>query len=157
MTVEDAIAQLEARFRVGAPTSTALAVTGQPYATICCGGIKVEGEPHPALCADEATAVRLWYEAVLAHGHGIIDGVLYWRIKPELECFRMTVAETRGHRTCEDRFAIYSRLLISAGAPSSAVEKPEVERAEADPTQGGLIAPPGPTERRMARKLKASS
>lgn len=104
--------EIEARFPVGEPTNWHLSVTGEPYVVIgpqaevnpIIPGAIDEGMPRE-MPFDEETA---YYSALLSFNQYAEDreGVLYWRVKPQLEW-------TEDRKRC----TLYMRCLISNKAP----------------------------------------
>lgn len=97
--------------------------TNSPDKTValCSGGEMTEDRSFPVICADEATAIRLYAEAFDAHarefdayprGHGLV-AKLFWQHRPELKKFHLTIADGRQtHREAGIFYAVYSRLAL---------------------------------------------
>lgn len=110
MTLGDAVRTFEAGMasvceEIG---RSRLAPNGEPYVSLCNGGIKPEGEPMPCWADTPDDAITGWLDAATTYAteRGRRGGVLYWREKPELEAGRI-----RGQKRV--RYAVYSRLLVS--------------------------------------------
>lgn len=111
MDLLQAVAELEAKFPPAEAASTA--PDSAEFVTIASGGVKDEGGTYPALCNSEETAVRLWLEAVHAE-FPHTAGTLYWREKPTLEAFHITMADKfNTQRLVSNRYAVRSRLWIA--------------------------------------------
>lgn len=92
------------------------APTGEAYIEFCSGGVRDSDAKEPCLCATKEIAVATWRLAVLDY-EAKRPGVLYWRVKPELEAFKIRVAaineDTVGADETEIRWYVYSRLIVS--------------------------------------------
>lgn len=115
MTLEDAIAAFEARFRFvvrepGRDGDFSRAPNGARYATVSNAGVKLEGQPFARSEDDEAAAVKGWLASALAYAEGR-SGCLYWRTLPQVE------REGRRRGRTHDRFVVYSRLAVSRQRP----------------------------------------
>lgn len=84
MKLADAIAEFESMFAKIEETT----VYADDIVEIVCGGMKSEGERTPVLCMDEATAVRMWFEAAQRYRHQSPGNLLVWRIKPDVDKFK---------------------------------------------------------------------
>lgn len=107
-TVPDLLDWIERQFEIGEPTSTHLAVTGEPYFIIGNTlapsdqpGVVAEGAQREA-AFDEETACMSAASAFREYAEGK-TGKLYWRWKPEL------LWDSPMGRRC----IVYMRLLIS--------------------------------------------
>lgn len=87
----------EARFPVGPSTERRLSVTGEPYVELA--NQWSDGYPTPAVARQAALTVFNQY----AEGK---EGVLYWRVPPEI-----------AYGDKQRKFAYYMRLLISSKTP----------------------------------------
>lgn len=99
---------------------------GEPYVTVCSGGLKPETAHIPALFARLDDAVNAWLNAAMAY-YANVKPVgqphhLYWRKRPELET--LPAVDWEGYQT------IISRFVVSANPPTP---KPKVEAAEQMP------------------------
>ena len=122
MNLTQAIAELEAKF----PPDDA--PEGTTFVVITSGGVKAEGETYPALCNSEETAVRLWLKAIHAE-FPYLAGTLYWKEKPTLEAFHITMADKfNTKRLVSNRYAVRSRLWIAEAPKSIEVAAPLLEK-----------------------------
>ena len=102
---------------------------GEPYVTLCSGGVKKQGESNGVMFSDEARAWRWWYYAVLDYAETIAPENdwpnlhLYWRDKPAYETdeyvsLNQAQQLQRGEPLHNVRLGyVYSRLLISKLRP----------------------------------------
>lgn len=112
MDLIQAIAELEAKFP---PTEDEVPDSAK-FVVVTSGDIKAEGQTYPALCNSEETAIKLWLSAVYVW-FPYSAGALYWREKPVMETFRITLADKNNtQRLVSDRYAVRSRLWISETA-----------------------------------------
>jgi len=86
-TIDELIAAMESMFEVSEPTDCSLSVTGEPYITLCCGGVKLEGERMGVYCTDEQKAIDLFYREWRRYWYYITpqgdqNYKLYWRQMP---------------------------------------------------------------------------
>ncbi len=110
LNLTQAIAELEAKFP---PTQGDETPAENRFVTIASGGVKAEGATYPALCNSEETAVRLWVKAIHAE-FPYLAGTLYWREKPTIEAFHITMADKfNTQRLVANRYAVHSRLWIA--------------------------------------------
>jgi hypothetical protein len=112
MTLEEARAKLEARFKIGPIGNGPIAPTGERYVEIRGGGSPREGEPCPVLCSSEQMAIKQWLLAVEEYAAGK-SGTLYWRIVPELGDQEDGSGWQHGPADVWKLYSVYSRLLIS--------------------------------------------
>lgn len=92
---------MERRFPVGDGTCRYLSVTGEPYIVLAIGGIKPEGEgPKSEGQVTHASACDA-FKAEFDRFSARMEGVLYWRRKPEY-------SDDAG------RFQVTARFLISS-------------------------------------------
>ena len=135
--LSEALAQVESTYRcvewTPAPVPGAangIAPTGERYIVLSNDGVVAEATSRDETGdADPEVAVRRW----LAHLHAYAEavdpqgkGVLYWRVKPELERqdYSLNVVTLEKTHFASPRYHVYSRLLIS--------DKPVIEaRGEA--------------------------
>ena len=97
--------------------------TASPDSTIalCSGGEMTEDRSFPVICADEATAIRLYSDTFDSYakafdantkGHGL-HAKLFWKHRPEMMKFHVTIADERQtHRSAGIFYAVYSRLAL---------------------------------------------
>lgn len=116
-------ARIEAGRTIGAPTSTRLAVTGEPYVVV---GSQDDGIPSQPGTVDEGLASEWGFDPETAFFMALNcfaayardkPGKIYWRVTPRLE------EHTVNHLTREKpvkRFRFYMRLLVS--------DKPETQQ-----------------------------
>jgi hypothetical protein len=112
-TAQEATARLadftkyvESRFPIGRPSVSRFAATGEDHVEFA-PHLKKEGEVRFAFpSADEAISVAKKDFDDYAATRG--DGVLYWRVKPELE-----------YRSQDGGWLFYMRLLISDKPPQT--------------------------------------
>ncbi len=101
----DLVAEVEriVGLSVGESTLTYQSVTGTPYVTLDCGGVKEEGKPHLAYGGTEEMAEKLYLNAVKEYASGK-TGSLFWRTKPTVRKIKLF----------EEGFlyTVHSRLLI---------------------------------------------
>ncbi len=97
MTLDEAVAEIEAKFHVVGGLPIAFAQTGEPYLLFTFIG---RGE-----AITETSVVEAWRHAVAAYAKDR-PGTLYWRIRPEIE-WDFPPLDVPAVK-------IYSRLLISA-------------------------------------------
>lgn len=115
----------EFQLPVGESTEEAKAVTGEPYVTLCSGGVKDEGALFPAWYPTPEQARKAYRKAFIEYGiSGVSDSNryatpnrLYWRTPPEM--YQRTVYEVvplrHGTRLEEvTLYSVWSRLLISS-------------------------------------------
>lgn len=93
--------------------------TGEAYVEVASGGIKQEGESIPAFAASQEDAARLWLEAAERYASTRPQGVLHWRVRPEMGAMRVLV---EGPQPDDRRvlFAVYSRFVIADVVEKSA-------------------------------------
>ena len=103
--VEMAEARFEPWPNIG---ETRCAPTGEPYVTLCSGGIKEEGAVVPMMCGCASEAYLEWIAAFAEYGRGK-SGRLFWRQKPFLDT-----------DTQEKWCLVRARLLISNKEPIEA-------------------------------------
>lgn len=102
---------------IGESTNGRLAITNEPYITLCSGGVKSEGGMFPAWFPTPDTARAAYRKSFIEYGVGVDTGLrlnrLYWREPPEL--YERTIYEVDGNgRLIEAAlYSIWSRLLIS--------------------------------------------
>ena len=130
MNTEELVRLIEARFRIGKPTNTALSVTGEPYVTIgsqepssgmpAIPGTIDEGKPHELAFDQETACISAFicfenYAAWWREQHGDeAQSVLYWRIKPQLEWeHEWTVPREHPFPDDRKRCKVYMRCLLS--------------------------------------------
>jgi hypothetical protein len=100
MTLEEAVADIEALFDCADGPVGPYDAEGRPYVVIDAGGVKEEGEPHNVLCTNIGIAVSLWRRAILdaaarcrAAALALDDAFadpaaricIRWRVRPELD------------------------------------------------------------------------
>lgn len=129
MTLDEArIAAARLLPRAFVLTKGETAPNGAAWILLASGGIKAEGQPWPALCPDEETAARLWFDAyekycrdrtvdLIRAGAASTAITLYWRQQPEIENFHMTIADwpQQTQRTAGTWCTVRSRLAIVQG------------------------------------------
>src|SRR3990167_19433 len=71
-------------YNLGLEGDTYKAITGEPFVTICIGGVTPEGEPS-LLAWDEDQAARELIRGFEAYKATKPGSWLYWRLKPQLE------------------------------------------------------------------------
>lgn len=101
------------------------APTGEPYLELCSGGFKSEGDCAPCLCLNKAVAVSTWRAALLEY-EAKLPGVLYWRIKPELESVKIRTDRSGTGDDEETWWFVYSRLLISNKSVIRTVKRADI-------------------------------
>lgn len=119
MTLEEAVALIEARWPVKAGLPTNICQTGEPYDCVVIGGIKPEDRRYPLLATSADVAVEAWLQSFNEYAAGK-RGTLYWRCRPEIECTRFRAAGV-GPRTRKsikdiltiDLYRIHCRLIIT--------------------------------------------
>lgn len=80
---------------------------GDAYVTLCCGGVRKEGEKLPVLCSTTELVVDFWKKSFLEYVETLnIKGSkkLWWRNHPTLE-----EVNVNG----EEYFQIHSRLVVT--------------------------------------------
>ena len=87
---------------------------------LCSGGEMTEDRSFPAICNDEATAIRLYSETFDAYARDHVglyasakETKLFWKHRPEMMKFHITIADERQtHRAAGIFYAVYSRLAL---------------------------------------------
>lgn len=136
LTLDDAVAEIERRFRCVTGLAWRVAQTGEEYVEILSGGIRDDQIRILALCGEEETAVQLWFDAInkyfaqkreawaqLVAEQGYVipepDWTLYWRSPPEMGEHTLyddeawITGEQKPHYVAKRFYRVYSRLLIS--------------------------------------------
>lgn len=125
LTLDEAVAEVEARFKIGPKGFARLAPTGEEYVELISGGIKKEGERSLILADTPELAIRYWLNAVWdyagLHGPDQERKTLYWRILPEMDELLVRHPETPKEEFSYWR--IYSRLLITDKPPIAAEQE----------------------------------
>lgn len=116
MTLDEAVKDVERSYAPHALKQDDPNPAGIEFVTIVSGAIKAEGAVFPLLCDTEARAIDLWRREVMSYGLGKMGAPLYWRDKPAMRSFQMTMAEmigkTQTQRLVTTRYAVSSRLAI---------------------------------------------
>lgn len=89
------------------PEQRRLASNGEPFYTFCSGGIKKEGDPHPARPSTEQEALDWWVRDFFYFAVDKGATKIYWRRIPEF----IEVPKYRGDEH-EPYVTVYSRLLL---------------------------------------------
>ena len=103
MTLDEAVAEIEGKFRCVQGLRCAFSPTYEEYTTICSGGRKIEGKPTQ-LYRSENEAVDKWLATFKAH-YWLRSGTLYWRAGPEMH-------ESPDKRR-KAKWTVFSRVLIT--------------------------------------------
>lgn len=103
------------------------APTGELYLQLCSGGFKNEGEWAPCLCASKEAAVSTWRAALLEY-EAKKPGILYWRVKPELESVVISFPSSEAPIGGAEQtwWFVYSRLIISNKSAIRTVKRAEI-------------------------------
>ena len=113
--MSDIVSYIESRFPVGEPNKRHISVTGEPYLTLACCGVREEGSYYKVWTTDILKAAELFlYEFErYAKGKSSLTHALYWRRKPEVY--------TRAHRDLNDQSitTISARFVITDKPPLS--------------------------------------
>ena len=117
MTIDEAIKAFEARFdRV-----ESISFYADDIVEMLGGGIKADGGVTPLWCSDEATAVRLWFEAARHYHETHAGTVLVWRVKPECTGhvfhYQSYASSPEGAMEPVTFYKTYSRFAIRSAAP----------------------------------------
>jgi hypothetical protein len=142
MTPDEALAAIEREFNCiewqvptdDAPGSenyrlaSSKAPNGEPYVSICTGGLRLEGQPIAGVFWSADAAAMEWYLQVKEYArlrrwhrawpHRSTErATLYWRIKPEIDTvpiqFPVFDHESNSNQWLErEGYFVYSRLLI---------------------------------------------
>lgn len=100
--------------------------TGEPYVSMCSGGIRPEGERWPALYPTAEAAVKAWVQSVQDYCKGR-PGAFYWREYPSMIHAEMVDVTHLFHSDWPrdernlplgcvlDVYSVYSRFVISDG------------------------------------------
>jgi len=116
-------AHMESLFQPGESTKTCKSVTGEPYITMTCGGVKLEGEPPLVWAKTIEAAKDLFINAFDEYARRRPAGsVLYWRKKPEFHVKRYAGFYMHSELCVDEYFAISARFCIS--------NKPKLEDKE---------------------------
>ena len=86
MNLNDAVVKFEALF---SRVATVWEMHDADFVECMSGGIKAEGGKTPCWCADEDTAVRLWFDAACQYAcvAAARGKTLLWRYRPEVTWF----------------------------------------------------------------------
>lgn len=116
MRLEDALAEVERMFKTQVLEPDQPDPADAPVVMVVSGAIKEHDATFPILCNSEALAVNLWLREVKSYGLGRGGAPLYWREKPRMRSFQMTMAEmvgkTQTQRLVTTRYVVSSALGI---------------------------------------------
>lgn len=91
--------------------------TGERYVTVCSGGVKLEGDPVPALCATEELAIKLFKDALREYVQSRLsekpNGTLYWRKPPEVSTVHLKAENLSYKEQGYVVYFVYCRVVIS--------------------------------------------
>jgi len=94
------------------------AVNGEPFVTLCSGGIKQEGALFPCICSSPHYAVELWALAAREYANRRGD-TLQWRERPTLS--EILESDDGFDKIKYKWYIVYSRLLIYGKNPHAAL------------------------------------
>ena len=118
MTLDEALKEVESRYKCVDGDPYHICQTGDSYVVLCSGGLKDEGKPCPAYYSTPDLAIKAWLDAFNNYSKGL-KGVLYWRVRPEIMKDEVIPANAidwpKGAVVASTVmwYVVYSRLVIS--------------------------------------------